>query len=148
MEQEKYQKLVERSKSNRLKSYRKHLINLQDKPEYRIRQALNTIRLSNRSGSHLNYFKYNLNNSEEHEDTKFKIFKILRKNSIPVFIEPIFLENKGEADVLDCLNWIIYEVTFSETEERLNEKIKKYPDIFAVIRIDAKKQFEEKEIIV
>ena len=147
MNEEKYQKLMERAKINRAKSYNKHLANLQDKPEYRLRTALNTIRISNRSGSHLNDFRFNPNNSDEHEDTKYRIFKILRRNNIPVFVEPIF-ENDSRCDILDLLNFICYEVTFSETEEKLKEKIKKYPDIFTVVRIDAKKQFEEKEILI
>lgn len=147
IDKEKLERLKERAKNSKIRSYKRHIINQQDKPQNRVRKALNTIRFSNRSGSYLNLFRYNSNNSDKHEDMKYKVFKYLRKLNIPVMVEPIFNNGFGKADILDCLNGIIYEITFTETEEELKEKIKKYPDIFEVRKIDVTKKFNEKMLL-
>ena len=146
MDEDKLAKLQERAKNNKIRSFNRSMANQQDKPQNRIRTALNTIRFSNRSGSYLNHFRYSPNNTDEHEDLKYEVFKRLRKLDRPVMVEPIF-ENGSRADLLDGLKLRIYEITHSETEEQLKEKIKSYPDIFEVIRIDTKEGIKEGDII-
>ena len=104
MDEDKLAKLQERAKNNKIRSFNRSMANQQDKPQNRIRTALNTIRFSNRSGSYLNHFRYSPNNTDEHEDAKYKVFKILRKKGHNLMVEPIF-EKGGRADILDCFRF-------------------------------------------
>lgn len=112
------------------------------------REWLNTLRFANRSGSHINCFRgtYYEGKSDAHEDTKYEVYKQLRKWGHDVIVEAIF-NNGSRCDVLDLTQGIIYEVTFSETTKMLSEKIKKYPGIFEVRQIDATKEFNEKMLL-
>ena len=93
------------------------------------RRFLQTIRISNRSGSHINCFRYFPNNSDEHEDKKFEIFKRLRKEGHDVLVEPIF-HDEGRCDVLDLTDGVIYEVI--HTEKEADVKKKNYPGCFMI----------------
>ncbi len=100
------------------------------------RRFLNEVRSSNRSGSHVNCFRYFPNNSDEHEDTKFKVFKLLRKLNHNVLVEPIF-NNGSRCDILDISLGVIYEVIHSEKETEV--KNKNYPSCFGIVIIKSNK---------
>lgn len=147
MEEKKYKQLLERKKKNRIRSYNRHLINRKEKiTSYKQKDFLSEIRFSNRCGSHLNCFRYFKNNSKKHEITKFLVFLTLRDWNHDVFTEAIFL-NGCRADIIDVSEGIIYEIINTEKEKSLKEKIKNYPNIFEVRRIDANKEFEEKMLL-
>ena len=101
------------------------------KVQKRINVALQYIRFSNRSGSHVNCFRYFPNNTDNHEDAKYKLFKMLRKKGHSVLIEPIFT-NGSRCDVLDLTAAQIYEVMETEDKTSMIKKALKYPYIFAL----------------
>jgi len=146
MNQETYQNRIKKARENKQKSYEKHLARQQDSPVYKLRQYLNEIRISNRSGSHVNCFRYFPNNTDKHEDMKYAVFKYLRKIGHDVIVEAIF-ENTARADIVDLTNGMIYEIIYSETKEECKEKVRFYPDIFEVRIIDAKQPFKEEDIL-
>lgn len=112
-------------------------MNRQEKDKKR-REALNLIRMSNRSGSHLNCVRFFRNNTWEHEMVKAQVCLKLLKQGYDLFTECIF-EN-GRADIMaiaqDGSAYII-EVLNSETEERFLAKQETYPDI-PIIKIYCK----------
>lgn len=141
LDEDKLNARIEKQKQRRQESYERHIVNLKAAPVYRLRECLDAIRVSNRSGSHLNDFRYFPNNTDEHEDMKYAIFKELRKRGHDIFVEPIFT-NGARADILDCSEQLIYEVRSTETIEELQEKIRSYPEIFEVVAIDANKKLD------
>lgn len=112
----------------------------------RMNQFLGEIRHSNRCGSHVNCFRgtYHSDKVDDHEDMKYLVYKTLRRWGHDVIVEPIF-NNGKRADVIDLTDGIIYEVTYSETVQELQEKVKSYPECFEIRRVDAKKLSEFKE---
>lgn len=146
MNEEDYQLKKERAFQNKLKSLKRSQERRKDKPEYRLIECQRYIRLSNRRT--LNLFCYSSNNTKRHELVKFLIYMHLRNAGHNVYTEPILENDKGRPDVMDCDSMIIYEVTYSETEEELNEKVKKYPECFEVIRIDAKEKFNSNALVI
>ncbi len=107
------------------------------------RRFLNEVRSNNRIGSHVNCFRYFPNNTDEHEDTKFKVFKLLRKLNHNVLVEPIF-NNGTRCDILDISLGVIYEVIHSEKREDV--KNKNYPSCFAIVIIESG-NFDEMEVL-
>jgi hypothetical protein len=94
------------------------------------------------SGSKSNLFQFFKNNSEIHEDAKYKVYKELIKRGFEVFIEPEF-KNKSRPDILAISpesNGLIVEIVSSESEKSQIEKINKYDIEFELIFIDANKQ--------
>jgi len=87
-----------------------------------------------------------INNTWQHEFRKFQIFWALRKQGHNVMTETIFTNGK-RADIIDMDNGVIFEVTFTETEKKLEEKTEHYPEIFEIRRIDATKEFDEKMLL-
>lgn len=91
---------------------------------------------NSKSGSHINCFKFNANNSDEHEDGKYKIYKRLRREGKSVLVEGILENGRGTPDVTDLDDGLHYEVAHKETEESLKKKIEKYPLPVEVIRVE------------
>lgn len=84
-----------------------------------------------RSGSHVNCFKYFPNNTDDHEDKKYQVFKELRKQGIPVMVEAIFTTG-GRCDILDLLNGEIYEVLSTESLSEAKKKVEGYPTTLTI----------------
>lgn len=125
--QEQYEKRKRKYLESRMKSFKKHLAkksNYRDENDY-----LQQVRFSNRSGSHINCFRYFPNNTDEHEIEKFLKFVELRKRGHRVLVEPIFKDGR-RADILNLTDGVIIEIGVSEDEEKFKEKVKKYPDVF------------------
>ena len=99
-----------------------------------INEALQTIRISNRNGSHLNCLRLHNNNSPEHNDKIIEIAKEFLRNNIPFMTECEFVTG-GRADLVNCYTKEIYEIVVSESDESIENKIKKYPDIFKIIKV-------------
>ncbi len=95
-------------------------------------EALQEVRISNRSGSHLNCFRCNVHDSDKHICKMFEIWLEHRRLGIPILTEAIF--NNGErADILLPKTREIIEIMCSETEERLNAK--NYPFPIRVVKV-------------
>lgn len=97
------------------------------------------------SGSKIDLFQYCKNNTEEHEETKFKVFKELIKKGFDVLVEPEFKNNIGRPDIV-CFdkegNGYIFEIVNSESEKSKTDKIVKYPLDFELIFINCNKEIE------
>jgi hypothetical protein len=88
-----------------------------------------------------NVVYFNTHNSLHHEMLKARICYELQKYGFHYVTEAPLKE--GVADILILDLGMIIEITVSETEKRLKQKIKKYPDKFEVIPIRSFKEFEE-----
>jgi hypothetical protein len=140
----KYQHRLELAKASRARSFKKRIEKMKDSTDYRIMDALAEIRPGNQSGSHRNCFRGAPGaETDEHLDMKYNVWKTLRKWKHEVMVEAIF-NNGKRADIIDLSTCIIFEITYSETEEMLAEKTLAYPEIFEIRRIDAKLPFNEK----
>jgi len=100
------------------------------------------IRFANRSGSHKNCFRYFKNNTDEHEDTKYKIYKKLIKNGFSVWTECIFTTGQ-RADIMACKGKEAYiiEVETTKSKKEMENKLKqkfKYPPDFDLIVVNTK----------
>lgn len=102
--------------------------------KFKVLDAINELKFSSRSSR--NHFIFYPNNSDLHEDVKFKIFKLLRRSGYDVFVEAEF-KSGGRADLIDASNCIIYEVLGTERDDDCNQKVMKYPDVFEIRKIDA-----------
>lgn len=138
--------LQRKQRLSKEKSYKKHLINKNFKPEYVLRHHLNEIRASNRCGSHCGCIRISPSNTRFHEYMKFQVCYELARLGHKYITEAIF-ENNKRADIVDLNTGIIYEIVYSEKEESIKEKENSYPRVFQIIKIDASKPFE-KEMIV
>jgi len=141
-----YEKKKLRAQASRQRSYEKHVNKLKTSSEFRIKEGLEEIRFSNRSGSHVNCIRIFPNNTLEHEHTKFMVCWTLRKWGHDFITEPIFNNNK-RADVIDLSEGIVYEIIKSETEAKLADKTETYPDVFEIRKVDANIQFNEKMLL-
>lgn len=112
----------------------------------RINQRLQYVRFSNKSGSHIGCFRYHPNNSPEHEDMKYKVYKALMNKRHSVLVEAIFTDG-GRCDILDLNTGICYEIIHSEKPEDVKKKVEKYPLVFNIITIDADKEFKEDDLL-
>lgn len=135
MTPQQYKKQIQKASISKNKAYKKHLQNLPSKPFFKEREALNSIRISNRSGSHVNCFRYHKNNTKLHEIKKFEIYMGLIDLGHNLIVEPIF-ENGMRADILDLTDNTCYEIVNSETEASLVKKEKHYPFPIEVIKVD------------
>ena len=100
----------------------------------RINEALQTIRISNRNSSHLSCIRLNPACSDEHNLKIVSLCLEFLKNQIPFMTEAIF-HNGYRADLINCYTHEIMEVMKSETDESIENKIKKYPQIFKIIKV-------------
>ena len=81
-----------------------------------------------------------INNSPEHELTKYLIFSKLKRNGFLVWSEVLFNNNSKKADIVaikEGTGWII-EVLHTETDEDFNSKIDSYPMDFDLISVKTK----------
>jgi len=62
-------------------------------------RIMQSIRHNSRSGGLINHFRYWPNNSDQHEDVKYLIYKNLIKNNCKVLTEAVF-NNGSRCDVL------------------------------------------------
>jgi len=108
--------------------------------EYFMRNNLiQSMRFSNRSGSHKNCFRYHQNNTDEHEDTKYQVYKKLIKSGFEVWTEAIF-SNGTRADIVAIFGGkgYIVEILHSESDASFELKKTKYPKEFMLIKIKTK----------
>jgi hypothetical protein len=52
-----------------------------------------------------------------------------------VFVTEAIFNNDSRCDVVDLTDGVIYEVLVSEDESKFEEKVKKYPGEFSIIKI-------------
>ena len=52
-----------------------------------------------------------------------------------MFVTEAIFNNGGRGDIADLTSGEIYEILVSENEENFEEKIKKYPDEFKMIKV-------------
>jgi len=103
---------------------------------------LQQIRFSNRSGSKKNMFMYHQQNTDEHEDTKYKIYKKLIQQGYSVWTEAIFTTGQ-RCDIFCCKGKGAYIIEIEtpkspkEMEKKLNQKFK-YPKDFVLVIVNTK----------
>lgn len=146
MSPEEYERRKQKAHESRVRSFEKAKRKLKQSPGYRMREYLNLVRYTNRCGSKVNCFIYHPQNSDEHEDMKFQVFKQLRKWGHDVLVEPIFINGK-RADILDITEGVIFEIFFTETVEELAKKVESYPPTFEVRTVNATEKFNEKLLL-
>ena len=123
----------EKIKASYYRSKRRAYFNQKYKREH-IRSSLNLVRFSNRCGGHVNCIRFSLGESWQHIAKKVEVCCSLREMGHDFLTEAIFL-NGSRCDVLDITEGVVYEILHSETDEQLAEKIKKYPETLAVIKV-------------
>jgi hypothetical protein len=146
MNEEQYEKRKKLAMASKQRAYERHKAKKFNSKQAQINEAMNEIRFSNRSGSHINCIRIFPNNTLEHEMTKFKVCWTLRKWGYDFITEAIFKNNK-RADVIDVSNGIIYEILKSEKEEELVDKTETYPEIFEIRKVDANVEFKEEVLL-
>ena len=82
----------------------------------------------------MNCLRWGSNETKEHILKKLEICIELKELEHEFITEAIF-NNGGRADVIDLTSGIIYEILCSEDEIKFEEKIKKYPEEFEVVKI-------------
>ena len=111
-----------------------HIDRLKEKC-YGLSSRLQYIRLSNRK---LNCLRWHNNESREHIIKKLDICRCLKRRNHIFITEAIFLDG-SRADIVDLTSSVIYEVLVSEKEESLEEKKKRYPKVFGIVKINHRK---------
>ncbi|MBU2633626.1 MAG: hypothetical protein KJ674_00105, partial [Nanoarchaeota archaeon] len=99
---------------------------------FKVRNNLNLIRFSNRSGNHINCFRFSLSEGKEHIYKKLEVCIDLMKENHKFITEAIFVDG-GRADVFDITEGVVYEVVNSESDREFIEKVKRYPDDVEVV---------------
>lgn len=109
-------------------------------------QLLQLIRHTSRCGSKMNQCHYHKQNTDAHEDTKWMVFKELRRQGYDVLTEAIFANGKGRADIVAFYpggHAVIVEILQSETDEMFEAKAKKYPRDFILAKFRVGQSIEE-----
>src|SRR3990167_8955346 len=101
----------------------------------KMREALQTIEFSNRSGSHVGCIRLSNNCSDIHNDKIIEIAKEFNRLQIPYLTEAKFRNNLGKCDIVNLATHEIYEIAVSESDKSIIAKQKKYPDIFKIIKV-------------
>ena len=112
------------------RAYENHMDKLREKC-FGVSSRLQNIRISNRK---LNCLRWYNNESRDHILKKLDICRWLKEIGHEFITEAIFV-NGGRADVVDLSDGVIYEVLVSEDESRFEEKVKKYPREFEVVKV-------------
>ena len=107
-----------------------HMNRLREKC-FGVNSRLQHIRVSNRK---LNCLRWHNNETREHIIKKLDICRWLKEIGHEFITEAIF-NNGARADVIDLSDGVVYEVLVSEDEKKFEEKIKKYPSIFTVVKV-------------
>jgi len=134
MDREEFERLRKKQLENKIRSFNKHLNKEKSKPYYLERDALNTIRFANRSGSHVNCFRYFKNNTKAHERKKFEKYMELIDKGHKVLVEAIF-NNGKRCDILDLTDNLCIEIVNTESEESIVNKEGSYPFPIEVIKV-------------
>lgn len=111
----------------------------------KIRNLKNNIKFNSLTGCKENLFQYCQNNTEIHEDMKYKVFKELIKRGYTVYVEPELNNGLGRPDLLFITpegNGGVVEIVHTESDESIKNKASKYPSDFELIII----RTNEKEI--
>ncbi|MAG45614.1 MAG: hypothetical protein CMH63_02475 [Nanoarchaeota archaeon] len=87
--------------------------------------------MSNRK---LNCLRWHNNETREHIIKKLDICRWLKELGHEFITEGIF-NNGARGDVIDLTSGVVYEVLCSEKEKKFEEKIKKYPEEFEVVKV-------------
>jgi len=91
-------------------------------------------------------FRAYSNESEDHIDKKYLVWKKLKKAGYKIYCEARFKNNiRPDLLVFKGGYWKIIEILKTETDEELAEKIKKYPDI-EIIGVKTYKDIKELEL--
>ena len=143
---QKFQQRIQKAREARQRAFERRKNRMLNSKEYKIKSALNELRLSNTSGSHINTFREHIGNTSQHEDMKYKVYKYLVRNGHSVITEAITKDGKGRIDVLDLCCHRAIEILYSETKEELAEKGKYYPATFEIVCVDSTKEFSEKSL--
>ncbi|MBU4348076.1 MAG: DUF2333 family protein [Nanoarchaeota archaeon] len=116
--EEKLQKIKDRAYRNKLRSYKKHLINQREKRNkfFAVNDNLQFIETSNRIGSLRNCLRWYVGESKEHVMKKLELCMDLKENKHEFLCEAKF-KTGGRCDVLDLTNGIVYEILHSETDK-------------------------------
>jgi hypothetical protein len=146
MNEEQYKKSIERKKQSQQKSFERQKNKRFISKEYLRNKALDEISFSNKSGSYINHFRGSPGQeTPAHIDTKYEVWKELRKKKHDVIVEAIF-KNGSRADILDITGMRVYEILSSETKTMCEKKKDYYPEMFDIVMIDAK-NFNKDDII-
>ena len=116
--------------ASKKRAYEAHIRKLKEK-YCNVNERLQNIRVSNRK---LNCLRWHNNESRQHILKKLDIC-IELKNSKHTFITEAIFVNGSRCDIIDLTTGEIYEILCSETEEDFEEKIKRYPKCFRVIKV-------------
>jgi len=114
---------------------------MNEKTYNKIRELKKNIKFNSLSGNKENLFQYFPNNTDEHEDKKFEVFKELRRRGYSVYVEPELINNQGRPDLLFILpngEGGIIEIVHTESEDSIKNKVNKYPIDFELIIIRTK----------
>ncbi len=98
----------------------------------KINNALREIKISNRI--HVNCIRLNPTCSDLHNNKIISLCLEFLKNQIPFMTEAEFIYG-GRADLITLYDKTIYEVMVSETDKSIENKIKKYPDSFKIVKV-------------
>ena len=112
------------------RAYENHMDKLREK-SFGVNERLQLIRISNRK---LNCLRWGSNETKGHIWKKLEICRWLKEIN-HVFISEGIFNNGARCDVVDLTGGVIYEVLCSEKEESFEKKIKKYPEVFRVVKI-------------
>lgn len=138
MNEEKIRQMKEKRYANRLRSYKRHLINQQAKKDrfYAVNRNLQLIETSNRLGSLRNCLRWHSNETKEHILKKLELCMELKELGHEFLTEARF-KTGGRCDVLDLTDGTVYEVLHSETDVMFEGKVQKYPSEFNVVKVEA-----------
>ena len=112
--------------------------------QFKRNRLLQKIHFNDRSGNKEGFCKYYPNNSDLHEDTKWEVFKNLKKDGFELWSEcrignlraDLFAIKEGKGFVVEILN--------SETDKMFELKKLKVPEEFTLIKVNVK-DFNPKE---
>jgi len=112
------------------RAYNRQISKLKEKC-FSVSNNLDYIRFSNRK---LNCLRWHNNESYSHILKKLDICISLKNSNHDFITEGIFINN-SRADVVDLTTGEIYEILCSEEEKDFEEKIKKYPKCFRIVKV-------------
>lgn len=104
------------------------------------------------SRRHKNYFYLNTQNTNIHEDTKFSVYRLLRKMNYDVWVEARLTQSKGIPDIIAIKDdkAFIIEILHSESVKlgkKTNPKKIKYPEEFEFYEVNTKESENPKELL-
>ena len=85
--------------------------------------------MSNRVGSQTNILRWHNGETKQH------IMKMELKEWKHEFITEAIFKNGSRCDILDLTEGTIYEILHTETEQKYEQKIQKYPKELRIIKI-------------